>query len=72
MQIPGTPDPCKPSPGSSFDQLCSPLVLLSHIQILGPNYMEGLTKWIDIENIPVFLGGERGGHATPCLSPRTP
>lgn len=31
------------------------------MQILGPNYMEALLKWVDIESLPTFMGGKSEG-----------
>ncbi|KAG1678584.1 hypothetical protein FOA52_012591 [Chlamydomonas sp. UWO 241] len=39
------------------------------IEILGTNYMPELLKWVDIENIPKWLGGESDGTLIDDLGP---
>ena len=39
------------------------------IQILGHNYMEALTKWVDIESIPDWLGGKSKGTLVDDVGP---
>ncbi|KXZ52791.1 hypothetical protein GPECTOR_8g179 [Gonium pectorale] len=39
------------------------------IELLGPNYMEGLLKHVDIESIPDFLGGKSKGSLLDDVGP---
>lgn len=39
------------------------------IEILGTNYREALLKWVDEENLPVFLGGKSQGSLLDDIGP---
>ncbi|MEW5299737.1 MAG: hypothetical protein WDW36_002722 [Sanguina aurantia] len=41
----------------------------SKIEILGPNYKEGLLRWIDEENIPEWMGGSSKGGLVDDVGP---
>lgn len=41
----------------------------SKIEILGVNYKEALLKWVDEENLPIFLGGKSPGSLLDDVGP---
>mmetsp|Transcript_10482 Transcript_10482/g.18328 ORF Transcript_10482/g.18328 Transcript_10482/m.18328 type:complete len:524 (-) Transcript_10482:635-2206(-) len=41
----------------------------SKIEILGTNYLDGLLKWVDIDSIPVWLGGKSHGSLIDDIGP---
>ena len=41
----------------------------SKIEILGSDYMPALLKWIDIENIPTWIGGKSEGSLVDDIGP---